>query len=223
MDPYLEHPIRWPGVHDGMIAAMRAELNKVLLPNYVAVIGERCRVLAEEGNTYTEEHVQTFLEIRDTAMMQRVVTEIEILSPINKIRGDRDHESYLQKQRELLHSQTHLLEIDLLRTGAHTVATCSDSLYVPPDWDYIVCLHRAATGIRFETWPIRLEHRLPRVSVPLDEGTPDAILDVQVVFDRNYDEGAYGFQIDYRENPTPPLTEKQEQFANAILTEKKLR
>ena len=54
MDPYLEHPARWPGVHDGLIVAMRAELNAILLPNYIAVIGKRCRVVAEERNIFPD-------------------------------------------------------------------------------------------------------------------------------------------------------------------------
>ena len=41
MDPYLEHPARWTGVHDGLIGAARAQLNAVLPAGYVADIGER--------------------------------------------------------------------------------------------------------------------------------------------------------------------------------------
>ena len=50
-----------------------------------------------------------------------------------------------------------------------------------------------------------LENRLPRVAVPLDEDLPDATLNLQAVFDRNYEEGAYELQIDYRRDVAPAL------------------
>ena len=51
-----------------------------------------------------------------------MVTTIEVLSPRNKTAGSEGRKLYRQKQREILSSDTHLLEIDLLRAGQHTVA-----------------------------------------------------------------------------------------------------
>ena len=41
MDPYLEHPGLWPGVHPAFITHLRPVLNAALLPRYVAEMGER--------------------------------------------------------------------------------------------------------------------------------------------------------------------------------------
>ncbi len=41
MDPYLEAPHRWPGVHHGLIGELQARLNQLLRPRYVATIEER--------------------------------------------------------------------------------------------------------------------------------------------------------------------------------------
>ena len=41
MDPYLEHPALWPGVHNGLIAAVAAQLQPLLTPRYVAAIDQR--------------------------------------------------------------------------------------------------------------------------------------------------------------------------------------
>ena len=41
MDPYLEHPALWPGVHNGLIAALAAQLQPLLTPRYVAAIEQR--------------------------------------------------------------------------------------------------------------------------------------------------------------------------------------
>ena len=56
------------------------------------------------------------IEIRLVDMMQ-LITAIEILSPVNKRPAHEAYQSYLRKRRELLRSEAHLLEIDLLRGG----------------------------------------------------------------------------------------------------------
>src|SRR5262249_29865603 len=53
---------------------------------------------------------------------RRLVTTIEVLSPANKTPGAHGRKLYLRKQREILESQVHLVEIDLLRAGPHTTA-----------------------------------------------------------------------------------------------------
>lgn len=65
---------------------------------------------------------EVFVEIWSLAEPSRVVTVIEILSPSNKTSGSQGRQLYLAKQKEILASPTHLMEIDLLRTGEHTVA-----------------------------------------------------------------------------------------------------
>lgn len=259
MDPYLENVNRWPGVHDGMIAAMRAILNPLLPPNYVAVINERCRVQSDVPRSIypdvflrpkrsvesvphsrggsaimalpdppiivkaaSEEERKTYLEIVDVSDNQRIITEIELLSPSNKTSGKEDRVFYLQKQKEILYSRTHLLEIDLLRTGFPTVSAYSNN-YGSHEGDYLICLHRACQLEQYETWPVKMTDRLPCVAVPLDEGVPDVALDLQAVFDRNYDEGAYSSQIDYSRDPFPPLSEDQAKWADVLLREKGLR
>ena len=57
------------------------------------------------------------VEIRETATLE-LVTAIEILSPVNKRNGHEAHRGYLRKRREVFRSSAHLLEIDLLRSGA---------------------------------------------------------------------------------------------------------
>jgi hypothetical protein len=41
MDPYLEHPTLWPGVHNGLIAALQLSLAPQLRPRYYIAIEER--------------------------------------------------------------------------------------------------------------------------------------------------------------------------------------
>ena len=44
MDPYLEHPILWTGVHSGLINAIRGQIAPALRPRYVASVEERIMI-----------------------------------------------------------------------------------------------------------------------------------------------------------------------------------
>src|SRR5207249_6796839 len=106
---------------------------------------------------------EAFIEIRLGEEPGKLVGVIELLSPANKTPGvGRD--LYLKKQSHLLRSRSHLIEIDLLRAGQHTVAVRRDGL-PESGWDYVVCLHRGEGGSRFECWPFPLQELLPRINV----------------------------------------------------------
>src|SRR5579885_1671065 len=53
---------------------------------------------------------------------KRVVASIEILSHANKTPGEHGRELYRKKQKELLGSRVHLVELDFLRSGEHATA-----------------------------------------------------------------------------------------------------
>ena len=50
------------------------------------------------------------------------MTSIEVLSLTNKTLGSEGRQKYLEKQQEILSGQVNLVEIDLLRGGAHSSA-----------------------------------------------------------------------------------------------------
>src|SRR6478672_10599415 len=177
MDPYLEHPARWPGMHQRLITNISNALNDLLPPPYIADIGERLYVMQPERSIYPNvvpverpappappdasaaavllsdpplvlaapqaaEMREVFIEIRTIPDENRVIAVIEVLSPANKAAGSEGRRLYLAKQRQVLESQTHLLEIDFLRQGEHTVAPPLDWLLEREHWDYLVSLHR---------------------------------------------------------------------------------
>jgi hypothetical protein len=260
MDPYLEHPARWPGVHQGLIYRMNEMLNTLLPSGYAADMGERLYIVHTESEIYPDVVVvkppsreterqsgsggtaviaesaipwilnvepveirEVFLEIVTVEEESRVVTTIEVLSPSNKAAGSIGRQKYRNKQRQILRSETHLLEIDLLRRGAHTVAAPHASLLEKGRWDYLICLHRGGQGGRYEVWPNTLRQPLPGIRIPLLEGDPDVLLDLQMVFDRCYDAGPYHRRIDYRQDPPSPLEGEDAAWADALLREQGLR
>jgi Protein of unknown function (DUF4058) len=138
------------------------------------------------------------VEVRATDQ-QQLVTVIESLSPVNKRPGHQAHLAYHRKRRNLLHSEVHLLEIDLLRGGERPPLERP----VPPAAYYVV-LSRAERRPRVDVWPIQLRDRLPVLPVPLLAPDPDVPLDLGVAVASVYERGAYAQQIDCRQSPPPP-------------------
>jgi hypothetical protein len=261
MDPYLEQPALWPGVHQRLITYIADTLNTLLPPAYVADIGERLYVVQPERSIYPDvvvvEHPafgtsatsqetntsaalgsdppwiltlpvpeirEVFIEIVAMADASLVVTAIEVLSPSNKMANSPGRQLYVEKQRQLLQSQTHLIEVDLLRSGEHTVAPPHEELIRWGPWDYLVSLHRGGNkGERYEVWGIPLRQRLARIRVPLLGNDSDVVLDLQAVLDRCYDEGAYARRLDYRRQPVPPLSQGEATWADTLLRQRGLR
>jgi len=145
---------------------------------------------------------------------RRLVTAIEVLSPINKHPGEKGRDLYLRKQAELLDSQCHLVEIDFLRGGTHTTAVPEDRLKRKvPKFDYHVCSHRFDHFEDFLIYPIQMAERLPTISIPLLPGDPEVPVSLQQVFERTYAAGPYHREIDYSEIvPLPTLTTEQMQW-----------
>ena len=172
--------------------------------------------------TEAEPATETFLEIIDRESGNRVVTVIEFLSPSNKSPGP-NREQYLRKQRGLCSSDTNLVEIDLNRFGAHTLAFPLAYLKPQGRTAYMACVRRATQRGKAEVYPMPLWERLPVVKVPLRPDDADVPLDLQALVEQCYRNGAYEGTLNYAVDPDPPLFGADEEWADERLRELKLR
>ncbi len=152
MDPYLEHPALWPGVHNGLIAALAAQLQPLLMPRYVAAIEQRVYIEGTRRQRVPDVHVEKVTNgAGGTAVAQAVidtplVLEIDpleidewIIQVLDRYRDMKvvtvikvvspankssgpGRRSYRRKQREVRASECHLVEIDLVRRGRHVLS-----------------------------------------------------------------------------------------------------
>jgi hypothetical protein len=151
---------------------------------------------AELTSLMDEEIPILSVEIRDVAE-RRLVTVVEILSPVNK-RGEGSRD-YIERRNPLLHTRTHVLEIDLLRHGSRI--PLQGPLPVAP---YYVFLSRFTRRPRTEVWAIPLRQRLPVVPVPLLPPDEDVPLDLQAATDACFALVGYERLLNYYEPPPPP-------------------
>ena len=160
---------------------------------------------------------ESYVEILDRHAGQSVVTVIEVVSPANKYRGP-GRDSYQGKQREVLGSTAHLVEIDLLRTGHHVLAVPEWVARSRGPYDYLVCVNRAKPPRDlFDLYPRPLPQRLPRIRIPLADDDPDVRLDVQAAVAQVYEAGSYLQRIDYKSPCQPPLEAEDQTWANRLL------
>ncbi|MBN1284571.1 MAG: DUF4058 family protein [Anaerolineae bacterium] len=232
MDPYMEAPELWSGVHTQLMTYINAQLVSKLPARYMTLLETRIEIgLPGAPGVYRPDiavtapadlegigapavaiaaplELKTVVEMEMTvssisiyrAADRKLVTVIELLSPINKRPGNDAHAAYIQKRNDLLNSTAHLLEIDLLRQGVRV--PMENPL---PNAPYFVILSRAGRRPRCEVWPIALADPLPVVPVPLLAPDPDAPLDLGAAFDTLYDAAGYGRLLDYTLSPPGPL------------------
>jgi hypothetical protein len=155
-----------------------------------------------------------FVEIRDVSRGHALVTLIEIVSPANK-RPGVDRRAYVEKQQEVMDSDTSLIELDLLRAGQPVVggpAVIESAGKLEPPPDYLVGVNRAwqrGAKLEYELFPVRLDEPLPCIPVPLREGEDEVPLDLQHVFNQAYDGGPYARgAVDYNNPPDPPVRQE---------------
>jgi hypothetical protein len=243
MDPYLEHPMLWTGVHTRLMVRLADQLGPRLRPRYIASVEERVYIEGPEQQRVPDIWVQkvretggtavaapavntplvvevedleiheAYIEILDRYRDLKVVTVIEVISPSNKVAGP-GRDSYLAKRRATWDSECHLVEIDLLRHGPHILSVPEASARAEAHYDYLVCVNRWPRRKRFELYPCLLRDRLPCIRLPLAEPDPDVPLDLQTALDQVYESGSYVLRVRYEEPCQPRLRPADQQWAS---------
>jgi hypothetical protein len=160
----------------------------------------------------TERHI----EICDRSSGGRVVTAIEFLSPTNKIPGE-GREQYKQKQREYLGGGVNLVEVDLIRTGQHTISLPQRAIPKDRRTGLYACIRRSENLGLAHVYDIALNRPLPSVAIPLRPTDQDIGLDLQLLMTQAYDRGRYAATIDYTQDADPALPPNAAQWAEQLL------
>jgi len=162
-----------------------------------------------------EERRETYLLIRLQETME-VVTVLETLSPANKRPGGDGRREYLKKREEVVQSQSHLIELDLLRGGARL-----PMMGPVPLADYYAIVSRRQRRPRAAVYAWTVRDRLPTLPVPLKAGDPDVPLDLQVAFTTVYDRARYDLSLSYDVDLQPPLGDDDAAWVRGLLPSRK--
>ncbi|ESA36391.1 hypothetical protein N836_00525 [Leptolyngbya sp. Heron Island J] len=240
MNPYLEHPTIWPEVHYGLISCLMRMLNRCITPKYRAALEKRVytdTLLVGIPDTTVfkstpevssspqpvailpkPERVQIptvievrepYLEIREIST-NRVITVVEVLSPANKRSGE-GRQKYLAKRQRILNSQTHLVEIDLLRTGI------SMPLEGGRTAAYQIVISRSQERPSAERYPFDLDDPIPCFLFPLGIDDKELVIDLAKLLEQSCEESAIDLSIDYAQPPIPSLSDNEQRWLAALI------
>ena len=62
-----------------------------------------------------------------------------------------------------------------------------------------------------------LQDRLQRIRIPLANGDPDAVLDLQAVVEQTYEAGSYQYRIRYEAPCNPSLRPELQEWASTLV------
>ena len=222
MNPYLEQPELWHQVHNRLIVAIADELTPQIAPRYLVAIEERVYtsvldtllvgiadvaisrrndstgstiaspLLAEPAKVSVpipEEVTERFLEVRST-QTGAVILVIEVLSPKNK-RSKEGREAYESKRQKILGSRTSLIEIDL-RLGGKPMVVLGEV-----GKGYRILISRGYRRPEADLYTFGLKEPIPAFPVPLNQGEPEPVIDLQKLLNEVYERARFDLAIDY--------------------------
>ncbi|NJN33906.1 MAG: DUF4058 family protein [Saprospiraceae bacterium] len=133
------------------------------------------------------------VEIRDVAN-NKLITSIEILSPVNK--RNPNLKIYRDKIKDLYKNGINVLEIDLLRRGTRPF-----TFTIEKTAHYQMTLWRQETQLA-DIWLIDLKDKLPVLPIPLKSPDADVFLDLGKALTLTFERSLYDLSIDYKKRPT---------------------
>jgi hypothetical protein len=157
---------------------------------------------------------ERFIKIIE-AGTERLITVIEFVSPTNK-RG-AGLLAFKQKRAEMLASAVNFVEVDLTRSGDWRALLRPHRSAKRATSTYRVAIRSPRDPAAVYLHPVRLQDRLPLISIPLRPKDPDVQLDLQPLLDQTYANGRYERRLDYRKPLDPPLDPDDAAWAQALL------
>lgn len=162
-----------------------------------------------------EETREGYLEIREVGTGE-VITAIEIISPKNKRTG-KGREAYMRKRHKVLLSATHLIEIDLLRSGKPM------PIQGRIIGNYRILVSREERRPRADLYPFTIREEIPLFPLPLKSEDTPVVVELQTLFSEVYDQARFDLSIDYTREPVPALKSEDAAWADTLLREQGLR
>ncbi|OCR02945.1 hypothetical protein BCD67_08225 [Oscillatoriales cyanobacterium USR001] len=237
MNPYLEHPSLWAGIHHRLITAIANDLAPKLRPKYIVAIEER--VYEVSGDTallvgVPDVSVQSSLMVARSTESNLAVAattqSVEVLLPLPEILT----EAYLEiraveteevitiievlspknKQVGIGRLQYETKRLKILGSATHFVEIDllrqGNSMAMVGNFGqshYRIVVSPSETRPRASLYGFNLPDKIPEFLVPLRANETQPAIDLKSLLDEIYDQGSYDLRIDYSRPPIPPLSE----------------
>jgi len=241
MDPFLEEPARWSGVHARLINAISDRLADLIAPNFFVEIEQRIYITTLDDPDKRPIVPDVYVTTGQRPQQQATATAGTIAEPtlIEPIYDLEIRDRYI----DILDAQNRevVTTLELLSPFNKKVGTPGREAFLNKrktvlgskvHWieidllragerpsevngrsDYYALLKRGGAPGPFAVWFIDLRDRLPVMAVPLRPPFEDVPLDLQAAFDQIYERAYYADSLDYtRSIPLPPLPPADEKW-----------
>jgi hypothetical protein len=245
MDPYLEAPSIWPGVHSRLIAAMSEHLTAKLAPRYFVDVERRVYLLGEDDEAYGQIVPDlTVLRRRgpraapESGALQAptilftALSEVEVREPhlvvyalpsravvtIVELLSPTNKTTGSRGRQEYLAKRREVLAS---RTHLVEIDLLRGGARIPSSpaftSDYYVHVSRVSMRPQGEIYGFSLREPIPSVPIPLSEKDPDTILELGQVVTQTYERARYDLLLDYKSPPDPPLRAEDTDWAQGVV------
>ena len=166
--------------------------------------------VAEVALPMEEEIALRHLEIRE-AGTHTLVTEIELLSPVNKV-NKRGRATYIKKRNEYFQSSASLIEIDLLRIGdpmpfGVPIKVSDYRILISPSWK--------RPQAQLLSFSIRVP--IPDIAVPLMQHEEQPNIELNQLLQNLFARGRFAMRVDYSQASVPPLDEEDAEWSETFI------
>jgi len=250
MDPYLEHPTLWPGVHNGLIAALQLSLAPQLRPHYYVAIEERLyitepdqRVLVGRSDLAVvgPSAAETCLKPSPSASS---VLAVQVPLP------DEVHDTYLEVRQTGTDYVLTVVEIlsptnkrpgrgrriyedkrmEVLASRTHLVEVdlirAGEPMPIMGNGsasDYRVLVSRGDCRPNATLYAFGVRQPIPPFTLPLKPDDQEPTVDLGRILHDLYDRASYDLRLDYTGDAYPPLASTDAAWADQLLRQRGLR
>jgi hypothetical protein len=170
----------------------------------VAVLEVEVPLNDEVGETYLEVHeVET----------GRLVTLLELLSPVNKLHHQGRAE-YEEKRAHVFRTRTNLVEVDLLRAGEPMPVVGRQV-----SGDYRILVSRGRERPRAQLYAFNLRQPIPSFSLPLLPGDEEPLIELNNILHELYRRARFDLRLDYSRPAVPPLRLEDAEWAEMLIAQ----
>jgi hypothetical protein len=252
MDPWLEHPARWPDVHNSLIAALGARLGPMLRPRYFVGIEERTYPADAEGLVFVgrpdlaveradratpraaerapQPHpdvvtvtVPMLETVRETWLEIRAVPNGRVVTVVELLSPSNKAAG---DGRDLYEQKRRRV----LGTRTHLVELdlLRGGERMPlygdvHEGDYRILVSRSERRPSADLLVFSVRDAIPRFPLPLAPGEPEPEVDLGAVLAELYEQRGYDLVLDYRAESIPPLAAADTAWADGLLRARGIR
>lgn len=251
MNPYLEHPALWSGVHHRLITAIANDIAPKIRPKYIAAIEERVYEISGETSLLvgvpdvSVQRSSSNVAPSNLAVASSVTQPLEVTIPLQEILT----EGYLEirsvetgeaitvievlspknKQSVVGRLQYETKRLKVLGSSTHLVEIdlLRQGKPMPMEGginsNYRILISRSATRPKASLYGFNLGDKIPQFPLPLGSEDVEPWVDLQGLLHEIYDQGAYDLRLDYSRSTVPALSEADAVWVDEVLRQQGLR